>query len=367
MTQTNYTYRFVFAAGGTAGHITPAIAVAETLKQIKPESEILFIGSKKRMESRIVPKAGFHFKTIWISGFARKFNLQNLLFPLKLSSSVVKSLLILMKFKPRVAIGSGAFVSGPVLQAASILGVKIVLLEQNSYPGVTNRLLEKKAEQIHITFKDSEQYFREKRKLILSGNPIRVQMNLINKIDALKEFKLDNSKKTLLVLGGSGGALSINNAISACSQKLIGENIQILWQTGDFYYSDYKTLESRFIRILPFIENMNAAYSAADLILARSGATTISEVSALGLPVIFVPSPNVAADHQYKNAKSLVDENAAIVLRDNELSEKLFDEIKSVISNEEKLETMRTNIKKFSQPDAAKIVATNIIKLAETF
>ena len=367
MTNTNYTYRFVFAAGGTAGHITPAIAVAETLKQIKPESEILFIGSKTRMESRIVPKAGFNFKTIWISGFARKFNLQNILFPVKLVASVVKSLFILMKFKPRVAIGSGAFVSGPVIQAASILGVKVVLLEQNSYPGVTNRLLEKKAEQIHITFKDSEQYFREKKKLMLSGNPVRVKMDLINRIDALKEFQLDDSRKTLLVLGGSGGARSINNSISACSQKLIGENIQILWQTGDYYYSDFKSLESRFIRILPFIENMNAAYSAADLILARSGATTISEVSALGLPVIFVPSPNVAADHQYKNAKSLVDENAAKVIKDDELTVKLVDSVTSVIFNNEKLAAMRMNIKKFSQPDAAKIVAQNVIKLAEIF
>ncbi|MFA3782812.1 undecaprenyldiphospho-muramoylpentapeptide beta-N-acetylglucosaminyltransferase [Melioribacteraceae bacterium 4301-Me] len=360
-------YRFLFAGGGTGGHLYPAVAVAQQIKMIKPESEILFIGAKGKMESRIVPKLGFNFKSIWISGFTRKFSIDNILFPLKLLVSLSQSLFYCIKFHPQVAIGSGAYVSGPVIWSASILGSRILLMEQNSYPGLTNRLLEKKADQIHITFEDSKNYFRDKSKLKLSGNPVRINLELIDKSVALEKFQLSNAKKTLLILGGSGGALSINEAVKNNLINLLEKNIQIIWQTGSFYFERYKHLNSADVKVVPFIDDMAVAYSAADLLVARAGATTIAEASYLGLPVIFVPSTNVAANHQYKNAITLKNNDAAEIVEDSQVNQKIVDKIMEIIFDENKLKSFSQNIKKFSKPNAAKNIALDAIKLAETF
>lgn len=358
-------YRFVFAGGGTGGHLYPAIAVAEKIKELKPESEILFIGTKNKIESKVVPASGFNFISIWISGFSRQLNLSNILFPLKVFVSYFQSLIALTKFKPRVAIGTGAYVAGPVISAASTLGTKIILLEQNSYPGVTNRLLEKKANQIHISYEDSKKYFRQSEKLIVTGNPIRPKLKLIDRTKALKQFNLDSTKKILLVIGGSGGAGSINKAIASNIQSFVGNDIQILWQTGKYYYENYLNYNSDSVKVMPYIEDMSSAYSCADLIIARAGATTIAELSYLGLPVILVPSPNVAANHQFKNAESLVKENAAELIEDVKLNSELFEKVNSIINDPIKLDGMKNNILKFSKPDAAKVVAENAINLAE--
>lgn len=359
----NTIYRFILAGGGTGGHLYPAVAIAEQIKLLKPEAEILFVGTSNKIESRVIPQLGYKFRTIWISGFARKLNLQNLLFPIKMIVAVIQSVLINIKFKPKVAIGTGAYVAGPVMWGASFMGAKVVLLEQNSYPGITNRMLEKKAEEIHLTFDDSKKYFREQEKLVVSGNPIRVDLKITDKKEALAKFGLSPDKKTLLVLGGSGGAKSINDSIVDLIKT--DKDLQILWQTGAYYYDSYKQYENENVKVLSFIDDMSSVYSACDLIVCRSGATTIAEVALLGLPVIFVPSTNVAADHQFKNAESIVKNGAAELLRDNELKEKLNNLVNNLLSDKKKLVELSEKIKKFSMPKAAENIAKSAIKMAE--
>jgi len=357
-------YRFIFAGGGTGGHLYPALAIAQYIRSVKPEAEILFVGAKNKLESRIVPEYGFNFKSIWVSGFSRKLTLNNMLFPLKLFVSVIQSLIINIVYKPHVAIGSGAYVSGPVIWAASVLGAKIILLEQNSYPGVTNRMLEKKATEIHLTFEESKKYFRDQSKLILTGNPIRINLTLSDKSEMKKHFELDPSKKVLLVLGGSGGAGSINEVVAGNVEKLIGGGIQIIWQTGQYYFEQYKNLMNDSVKVFSFIDDMSAVFSACDVVIARSGATTISEISYLRLPVVFVPSPNVAANHQYMNAKTLKDAGAAELIEDKNLRDEFLPVINEIIFNEARQEKFKKNISEFAKPLAAKIIAERAIYFA---
>jgi len=357
-------YRFLFAGGGTGGHLYPAIAVAEKIIELKPEAEVLFVGTRNKIEFREVPKHGFRIKSLWISGFSRSFNLKNLLFPIKLFVSALQSLIINIQFRPKVAVGTGAYVSGPAIWGASVVGSKIMLLEQNSYPGLTNRLLEKRADQIHTSFEDSKKYFRNKEKIINSGNPLRLNIKLMDKDTARKQFSLGN-KKTVLVIGGSLGARSINEAVKNMLDRFEDEELQVIWQTGAYYFEDYKNLETVTVKIMPFIDNMSAAYSSADLIVARAGATTVAEISYLGLPVIFVPSPNVAADHQYKNAKSLEEVGAAVVIKDSLVNDILHQTIVDTINNADLLNTMSEKIKIFSKPEAAENIALSALQLAE--
>jgi UDP-N-acetylglucosamine--N-acetylmuramyl-(pentapeptide) pyrophosphoryl-undecaprenol N-acetylglucosamine transferase len=358
-------YRFLFAGGGTGGHLFPAVAVAEQIRMMIPEAEILFIGTRSRIEGRVVPKLGFKFKSIWIKGFSRKINFENLLFPLKVLVSVIQSILINIKFRPKVAIGSGGYVSGPAIYGASLAGAKIILLEQNNYPGVTTRLLKKYASEIHISFEDSKKYFRNFDKLFLTGNPIRSSLALSKKDEALKEFGLSPLQKTLLIIGGSLGARSVNEAVAASVKKFEEKGIQVIWQTGKDYFDQNKNLASDFIKVMPFIDKMNLAYSACDLLLARAGATTISELLALGIPSILVPSPNVAENHQYYNAKSLEQNNAAVLFEDKKMKDGLADEIIGTIFNEEKLNQLRQNALALAKPGAAAVIAANAIKYAQ--
>ncbi|MCL5027609.1 MAG: undecaprenyldiphospho-muramoylpentapeptide beta-N-acetylglucosaminyltransferase [Bacteroidetes bacterium] len=358
-------YRFLFAGGGTGGHLFPAVAVAERIKNKIPEAEILFVGTKSKIEGRVVPQLGYKFKSIWIKGFSRKINIENFLFPLKVLVSIIQSIYINMKFKPKVAIGSGGYVSGPAIFGSSIFGAKIILIEQNSYPGVTTRLLEKYADEIYISFEESKKYFRHLKKLFLSGNPVRSNLNLINKNEALKKFNLLPENKTLLVLGGSLGAKSINEVVSSVVNELELKKVQIIWQTGSNYFDRYKNIQSNFIKVLPFIDEMNVAYSACDILLARAGATTIAEVLNLGIPSILVPSPNVAENHQYFNAKSLSDNNAAILIEDKNLQVELKEKLFSTIFSNEKLDKLKDNALLLAKPDAADIIAQNAIRYAE--
>ena len=359
-------YRFIFAGGGTGGHLYPALAVAQQIRELKPEAEILFVGAKNKIEARVVPEHDFRFKPIWISGFARKFTLDNILFPLKVVVSLLQSLAINFGFKPRVAIGSGAYVSGPVIWAANLIGAKVMLLEQNSYPGVTNRLLEKKATEIHIAFDEAKKYFRDQSKLILTGNPIRINLKMIDRLEARAAFGLDPHKKVLLVIGGSGGARSLNHAVAKNIQAFEELGIEILWQTGKVYYEEFRRYREQHVKVMEYIGDMSAAYSACDLVLARAGATTIAEVSILGLPVVFVPSINVAADHQFKNAKALVDSNAAELIQDKNVESELLDRISKLINDDNKLKELKTNIVSFAKPMAAKVIAQRAITLAES-
>jgi len=365
MSKNKTPYRFIFAGGGTGGHLYPALAVAQQIRELKPEAEILFVGAKGKIESRVVPEHNFDFNTIWISGFSRKFNLNNILFPVKILVSLLQSLVINFGFKPRVAIGSGAYVSGPVIWAASVIGAKVILLEQNSYPGVTNRLLEKKATEIHLTFEESKKYFREQNKLKLSGNPIRISLKIKDRIEALSTFGLHPDKKTLLVIGGSGGAKSLNHAVANNIQKFEELGIQILWQTGKVYYNEFRRYNEKDVKVMEYISDMSAAYSVCDLVLARAGATTIAEVSMLGLPVVFVPSANVAADHQYKNAKTLLDADAAVIVEDKNVEKELFDVVSKLINDEEKKSLLKNRIAAFAKPNAGYEIAKRAIELAE--
>jgi len=358
-------YKFLFAGGGTGGHLFPAVAVAEIIRDKIPGAEILFVGTKSKIEGRVVPKLGFNFKSIWIKGFSRKLTMENLLFPLKIIVSIFQSMLINLKFKPKVAIGSGGYVAGPAIFSSAIFGAKVILIEQNSFPGVTTRMLEKYADEIHISFDDSKKYFKNQAKVRLTGNPIRGKLSEVKKPDALDKFGFVSSKRILLILGGSLGAASLNEAAANSVKKLEEAGLQIIWQTGNPYYKRYEALSSSSIWINPFIDEMNYAYSACNLLLARSGATTIAELLALGIPSILVPSPNVAGNHQYFNAKSLEEKNAAVLIEDKFIKEKLFDSVIDLIFNDQKLRELSKNAKSMAKPDAAFIIAGNAIKLAE--
>ena len=358
-------YRFLFAGGGTGGHLFPAVAVAEQIREMKPEADILFIGTKDKIEGRVIPKLGFKFKPIWIKGFSRKINFENLLFPIKLFVSMIQSLLINISFKPNVAIGSGGYVAGPAIWAASVLGAKIILIEQNSYPGVTTRLLERYAREVHLSFQESRKYLRREKIHHFTGNPVRKNLGRMEKNEALRKFGLAGEKKTLLVIGGSLGARSINEAIAANVKKLEENKIQVIWQTGKNYFEKFKLMNSDSVKVYDFIEDMNSAYSACDLLLARAGATTIAELLNLGIPSILVPSPNVAENHQYFNAKSLSDKEAAILIQDIELQEDLVKSVLGVLNSKSKLFDLKKKALQMAKPDAAKVIAQNAIKFAE--
>lgn len=358
-------YRFLFAGGGTGGHLFPAVAVAEQIREMKPEADILFIGTKDRIEGRVVPKLGFKFKSIWIKGFSRKINFENLLFPLKLFVSLIQSLIINISFKPKVAIGSGGYVAGPAIWAASFMGAKIILIEQNSYPGVTTRLLERYASEVHLSFQESKKYLRREKIHHLTGNPVRKNLGRMEKKEALEKFGLSGEKKTLLVLGGSLGAKTINEAMAASVKILEENNFQVIWQTGKNYFEQFKLMNSGNVKVYDFIEDMNSAYSACDLLLARAGATTIAELLNLGIPAMLVPSPNVAENHQYYNAKSLSDNEAAILIEDKDLKKDLVKSVLGVLNSESKLSDLKKKALQMAKPDAAKVIAQNAIKFAE--
>ncbi len=358
-------HRFLFAGGGTGGHLFPAVAVADKIRLLMPEAEILFIGTKSKIEGKIVPKLGYGFSAIWIKGFSRKLKFENLLFPVKLLVSIIQSYFINLKFKPAVAIGSGGYVSGPAIFGAAKNGAHIILIEQNSYPGVTTRLLEKYADEVHISFEDSKKYFKNKEKLFVTGNPVRENLAKINKEDAAKHFNLSASKKTILILGGSLGAGTINDAVASALSEITSKGIQIVWQTGKNYFEQYKHLAAKEVKIYPFIDEMNYAYSICDLLIARAGATTIAELLVFGIPAVLIPSPNVAENHQYYNAKSLSDNNAAVLIEDKNLKSELEDRINLLFGDENTLEALKKNALKLAKPEAAEIIAQNAIKYAK--
>ncbi len=358
-------YKYLIGAGGTGGHLYPALAVADKIRELQPESEILFVGSGDKIEAKVVPTKGYNFKTILISGFARKMNLKNLLFPFKIAIGFTQALGIAIKFKPNVVIGAGSYVSGPVVWAGSFMGAKVLLLEQNSYPGITNRLLEKKASEIFISFEESKEYFREKEKLNLTGNPIRIDLKIIDKIEAREKLGISKTGKTVFVVGGSLGARTINEAVATNLTKLVDSGVTVLWQTGKYYFDEYKKFQEKKVRVIDFINEIDLFYSAADLIIARAGATTIAEISYLGLPSILIPSPNVAANHQYKNALALFEADAAELIADEEAPEKLFLKIDELLSDNKRLETLSKNIKNFSKHDAAEVIANKAIAYAQ--
>jgi UDP-N-acetylglucosamine--N-acetylmuramyl-(pentapeptide) pyrophosphoryl-undecaprenol N-acetylglucosamine transferase len=357
--------RILISGGGTGGHIYPAIAIANELKSRFPQCKILFVGASDKMEMQKVPQAGYKIEGLWIAGIQRQLSLENLKFPIKLMSSLMKSRKIVKNFKPDVAIGTGGFASGAVVKVAAQMGVPTVIQEQNSYPGITNKLLSKNAKAICVAYEGLEKFF-PKEKIVFTGNPVRQDLLNVaqNRQDAIKHFDLDTNKKTLLVLGGSLGARRINKQIESEMDFILSQNVQIIWQCGKFYFEEYKKYnEKEGVQVLSFIDRMDLVYAAADMIISRAGASSVSELAIVGKPTIFIPSPNVAEDHQTKNAKAIADKNGAILIKESELDirfKKLFSE---VVQNEELQNELSQNIKALAKPNATKDIVDEIIKL----
>lgn len=359
-------YRFILSGGGTGGHIYPAIAIADELKLRHPNAAFLFVGAKDRMEMEKVPKAGYKIEGLWISGIQRKLTLKNLMFPFKLISSLISAAKIVAKFKPNVVIGTGGFASGPVLKMAAIKGIPCVLQEQNSYAGITNKLLAKSAAKICVAYDDMERFFPID-KIVKTGNPVRA--DLINPLQIINEayefFGLNPEKTTLLVLGGSLGARRINQLIEKELKFFSELGIQLVWQCGRGYYNEYKKYHSEGIKVYDFLNKMNFAYSVADVIISRAGASSVSELCIVGKPVIFIPSPNVAEDHQSKNARSLVVKQAALMVEEKELADKFEVVFSDLNKFDEQKKLLSENIKALALPDATKNIVDEIEHLLQ--
>ncbi|WP_304290450.1 undecaprenyldiphospho-muramoylpentapeptide beta-N-acetylglucosaminyltransferase [Capnocytophaga leadbetteri] len=354
--------RFIISGGGTGGHIFPAIAIADELKRRLPDAEILFVGAKDRMEMQKVPQAGYPIEGLWISGLQRKLSWQNLLFPLKFISSLLKSRSIIKRFKPDAVIGTGGFASGAVVKVAGQMGIPTFIQEQNSYAGITNKMLAKNAHKICVAYDAMEQFF-PKEKIVKTGNPIRDGLLNIGEYrsEGLSYFHLDSQQKTLLVLGGSLGARRINQLIEQQLPLFEQLGVQVLWQCGKLYYEEYKKYNSEQVRVLAFIDRMELAYAAADVIISRAGASSVSELCVVGKPVIFIPSPNVAEDHQTKNARAIADKQAAILLRESELNEQFANTFSKLIADEAQQEALSAHIKALAQPNATKDIVNLIL------
>ncbi|MDR0660110.1 MAG: undecaprenyldiphospho-muramoylpentapeptide beta-N-acetylglucosaminyltransferase [Prevotellaceae bacterium] len=360
--------KIIISGGGTGGHIYPAVSIANALQQKVENIEILFVGAEGRMEMEKVPAAGYKIVGLPVVGLQRRLTLKNLLLPFKLYKSLKLAGKIIKNFNPDVVVGVGGYASGPILRKASKMGIPTLIQEQNSYAGITNKLLAKKAAKICVAYENMEQFF-PKEKIMLTGNPVRQDLNNIKALkgEALNFFELNTTKKTILVLGGSLGARTLNNTITNDFEKIEQSEYQLLWQTGKNYGETAKQLvidkASKSIKAYDFIYRMDYAYAAADIVISRAGAGTISELCVVGKPNILVPSPNVAEDHQTKNAQALVNKNAALMVTDNDASSKLIDTAFDLINNDRKIEELSNNISKLALPDAANIIADEVLKL----
>ncbi|MDC6384285.1 undecaprenyldiphospho-muramoylpentapeptide beta-N-acetylglucosaminyltransferase [Flagellimonas taeanensis] len=357
-------YRFILSGGGTGGHIYPAVAIANELKKRHPDAKFLFVGAKDKMEMEKVPQAGYEIKGLWISGIQRKLTLKNLMFPFKVISSLLEARKIVKQFKPHVAIGTGGFASGPLLRMAAGAGIPCVLQEQNSFAGITNKLLASKAQKICVAYDGMERFF-PKEKVVKTGNPVR--MDLVTqesgKEEALGFFGLNAGKKTLLILGGSLGARRINQLVGKELNFFERQGLQVLWQCGKLYVEDYKAYDSDSVKVLAFVNRMDLAYAAADVIISRAGAGSVSELCLVGKPVIFIPSPNVAEDHQTQNANALVSKEAAIMLRESELDAEFEKKFTELMASNDMQERLGMNIKKLAMPKATEHIVDEIEKL----
>ncbi len=349
--------RIVISGGGTGGHIYPAIAIADEIKRRNPRAKILFVGASGKMEMEKVPQAGYKIEGLRIAGFQRSFSFSNFLLPFKIIKSLLKARRILARFKPQLVIGVGGYASGPTLKMANWLNIPTLIQEQNSYPGKTNQILAKKAEKICTAYQNMEQFFPED-KIVLTGNPVRKEFQLNKDVreEALNYYQLDPTKKTLMVMGGSLGAKTLNKSMLHHMEMLKEANIQVIWQTGKNYYNTIidglSETDYSHVKIMQFINRMELAYAAADVIISRSGALSVSELAIIGKPVILVPSPNVAEDHQTKNAMSLVERNAALLVKDEDAYDELIPEAITLLSDGLLQNQLATEIKKLEKPDA---------------
>lgn len=361
--------RIIISGGGTGGHIFPAISIANAIKAKRPDAKILFVGALGRMEMQRVPAAGYEIKGLPICGFDRKHLLKNITVLLKIWESQRKAKKIIKDFKPMAAVGVGGYASGPTLNVCAGKGIPCLIQEQNSYAGVTNKLLSKKVDKICVAYDGMDRFFPAE-KIIMTGNPVRqnVLETSFSKEEARKQFGLDPEKKTILIVGGSLGARTVNESILRHLDIVEKSDVQFIWQTGKFYNASImeqlKDKDMPMLKVTDFISDMGAAYKAADLVISRAGASSISEFCLIGKPVILVPSPNVAEDHQTKNAMALVNKDAAMFIKDSEASDKLLQMAVDTVKDEEKLNSLSENIKGLGFTNSADVIADEIIKLA---
>ena len=362
--------RVIISGGGTGGHIFPAVSIANAIKALRPDAKILFVGALGRMEMQRVPAAGYEIKGLPICGFDRKNLLKNFKVLYKIWKSQRMAKQIIKDFQPQVAVGVGGYASGPTLNKAAAMGIPCLIQEQNSYAGVTNKLLAKKAEKICVAYEGMERFFPAE-KIILTGNPVRQALldTTISREDAIKSFGLDPTKKTILLVGGSLGARTINESVLQHLDLVKSSDVQFIWQTGKYYSAaiaeQLKGQDIPNLKVTDFISDMGAAYKAADLVISRAGASSISEFCLIGKPVILVPSPNVAEDHQTKNALALSTRNAAIYVKDAEAPATLLELAVKTVNDEAKLKSLSENVLKLALPDSAEIIAKEVIKLAQ--
>lgn len=367
--------RIIISAGGTGGHIFPALSVADALKKAQPDTEILFVGALGRMEMERVPAHGYNIIGLPIAGFQRQLNLKNLWLnfqlPIKILSSLLKVRGIIKNFKPDVVVGFGGYASGPTLRAAAAANIPTVLQEQNSYAGITNKILARNAKKICVAYPDMEKYFPAE-KIIFTGNPVRAEISVkknLKNVEASKYFNLDASKKTIAILGGSLGARTLNNILSENFEFWKSQDdVQIIWQCGKFHFENLKNSKTASlpnVKLMPFVQQMNFLYDCADAIITRSGALTVSELCIVGIPTIFVPSPNVAEDHQTKNAMALVDKQAALFLTDATAQIEAPKLVIDLLKNENLCAQLKKNMQSLAKPNAATEIADIIRKIAQ--
>lgn len=359
--------RVLIAAGGTGGHVYPAIAIADALKAENPDTEILFVGTKNHMEWKAVPKAGYAIKNVWISGFHRRLTAKNLLFPLKLVTSILQSFGIISRFKPQVMVSCGGYVAGPAGWVAAQRKVSVVIQEQNSFPGVTNRMLAKYASKVYTAFSDAAKYFPGAN-IVESGNPTRNTLVSADRQVGLEAFDFEATKPVLMVMGGSGGAKTINEAVKENLEEL--KDIQVIWQCGSRYIDsllhEVDLEKYSNVRLTAFIDNMPEAYAASDLVVSRAGASSCSELMITGKPSVLIPSPNVAGDHQTMNAKSMVDAGASELILDREAKTALPKLVNDLLRNQDRLRAMNKAALSLAKPNAAELIAKDILELAKT-
>ena len=362
--RTDMAYRILIAAGGTGGHVFPAIAIADALREVRPSTQVTFVGTKDKIEWHAVPKAGYPIRNIWISGFHRRITWQNLMFPIKLITSIIQSFRIIGDIKPDLFVSCGGYVAGPAGWVAEKKGIPTVIQEQNSFPGVTNRMLAKRAEVIYTAFTQADKWLPEgKTKLV--GNPTRKALTAVDKREAIDRLGLDPSKKTLLVLGGSGGAKSINEAMVANLDALHNDlGIQVIWQAGTKYIAQLRaqlgSADYRHLTLTDFIYDIPAAYAAADLVVSRAGASSCAELMLTSKPCVLIPSPHVAGNHQMMNAMAMAESGAAVVLADSDASDKLATTVKDLLSDNQALIKMADSIRALAAPNAAIDIANDM-------
>lgn len=358
-------YRLIISGGGTGGHIFPAIAIANEFRQRYPDAQILFVGARGKMEMVRVPEAGYKIIGLWISGIQRKLTWRNLLFPFKLLFSYLRAVAILQRFKPHAVVGTGGYASGPITMAATRLGYATVIQEQNSFAGLANKQIANRVKKVCVAYEGMESYF-PKEKIVVTGNPVRKDLLEISskRSKAISHFGFDANKKTLLIIGGSLGARTINKSILNNIEKLQETGVQIIWQTGKSYYQSCKETLSKYdlrkVRLYDFLKEMDMAYAAADVVISRSGALAVSELCIAGKATILVPSPNVAEDHQTKNAMALVTKDAAVLVKDSEAMNSLVDTALTVLFDEARCQRLQKNIIALAKPHATNDIVNEI-------